>query len=92
MSSIICENIEKFLLFAIKYSLQNYPLAYGWIQLKDLLKTNKPIIFLTTHSENIKRNCLELLKEFNYKFRVIENNSIEKSDEFIVFRKLFTKE
>ena len=50
---------------------------------EEILKTKKPIIFLATHSDGVKKNCLELLKEMNYKIEIIGNMTLEKADEFV---------
>ncbi len=53
------------------------------IGVRELFKTNKPIIFLATHGEDIKKNCLQLLKDFGYKIEIIGNASFENADEFV---------
>lgn len=52
---------------------------------KKILKTKKPIIFLATHGDEVKKKCLGLLKELNYKIEIIGNCSIEKADEFVFY-------
>lgn len=50
---------------------------------KEILKTKKPVIFLATHSDEVKKNCLELLKGMNYQIEIIGNGTLEKADEFV---------
>jgi FkbM family methyltransferase len=50
---------------------------------KEILKTKKPIIFLATHGDDIKKNCLKLLKEMNYTIEIIGNMDLESADEFV---------
>ena len=49
----------------------------------EILKTKRPIIFLATHGDEVKKNCLELLKEMSYKIEIIGNGTLEKADEFV---------
>lgn len=49
---------------------------------REILKEKNPIIFLATHSDETKKKCLELLKEFGYRIQIIGNVSNEKADEF----------
>ena len=48
-----------------------------------LLKSNKPIIFLATHSPELRTNCLNLLFEYGYRITCIGNKPLDESDEFI---------
>jgi hypothetical protein len=50
---------------------------------KEILKTKKPVIFLATHGEEVKKNCLELLKEMGYTIQIIGNEALEEADEFV---------
>lgn len=50
---------------------------------KEILNTKKPVIFLATHGDEVKKNCLELLKEMSYKIEIIGNGTLEKADEFV---------
>ena len=50
---------------------------------KEILKTKKPVIFIATHGDAVKKNCLELLKEMSYKIEIIGNGTLEKADEFV---------
>jgi FkbM family methyltransferase len=50
---------------------------------KDLLRNKKPVIFLATHSSEIKAKCLKLLAEFGYTVTAIDNKPIEESDDFV---------
>jgi len=49
----------------------------------ELLKNKKPVIFLATHSSELKAKCLKLMAEFGYSIAPINNKSIEESDEFV---------
>ena len=49
----------------------------------EILITKKPIIFLATHGEEVKKNCLELLKEMGYTIQIIGNEALEEADEFV---------
>ena len=52
---------------------------------KNLLLKYKPILFLSTHGEEIKNNCLSYLKQLNYHhIKPINANSIEKASEFLI--------
>lgn len=50
---------------------------------QEILKTKKPIIFLATHGNEVKKNCLELLQKMNYKIEIIGNMTLENADEFV---------
>lgn len=50
---------------------------------KELLKSKKPVIFLATHSAELRAKCLKLLAEFSYTVSSIENKLMEESDEFV---------
>ena len=50
---------------------------------KELLKRKKPVIFLATHSSEIRAKCLKLLAEFGYTITSLDNKPIEESDEFV---------
>ena len=50
---------------------------------KKLLRTKKPVIFLATHSSELRAECLKLLAEFDYTVTSIDNKPIEESDEFV---------
>ncbi len=53
------------------------------IGVKKILKTKKPIIFLATHSAELRAKCLKLLADFGYTVTSINNKQIEESDEFV---------
>jgi hypothetical protein len=40
------------------------------------LKTFMPLIFLSTHSEQLKSDCVSFLKDFGYRFEFIGNDVI----------------
>ena len=50
---------------------------------KVLLKRKKPVIFLATHSNELRAKCLKLLIEFGYTISAIDNKTLEESDEFV---------
>ncbi len=50
---------------------------------KELLKNKKPVIFLATHSDELRAKCLKLIAEFGYKVKSIDKRSIEESDDFV---------
>jgi len=50
---------------------------------KELLKRKKPVIFLATHSSEIRVKCLKLLTAHGYIISAIDNKPIEESDEFV---------
>jgi len=50
---------------------------------KELLKSKKPVIFLATHSAELRAKCLKLIAEFGYNAKSIDNKPIEESDEFV---------
>lgn len=49
--------------------------------LRDLLTTYKPGIFLSTHGARVHKNCLNLLAELNYVFVALDSNDLESSKE-----------
>ena len=49
----------------------------------NILKRKKPVIFLATHSNELRSKCLKLLTEHGYTIAPIENKSLEESDEFV---------
>ena len=52
---------------------------------KNLLLKYKPILFLSTHGEESKNNCLSYLKQLNYHhIKPINANSIRKAYEFLI--------
>ena len=48
-----------------------------------LLKEHSPKIFLATHGDEVKENCLSLLDRLKYKFYPISSDSIEECDEIL---------
>ena len=50
---------------------------------KELLKSKKPIIFLATHSDELRVKCLALIAEFGYIVTSIGDKPLEESDEFV---------
>ena len=50
---------------------------------KELVKTKKPVIFLATHSNELRAKCLKLLTDHGYTISSIDNKPIEESDEFV---------
>ena len=50
---------------------------------KELLKRKKPVIFLATHSAELRAKCLKLLTEHGYSIKPIGSQSLEESDEFV---------
>jgi len=50
---------------------------------KEILKTKKPVIFLATHSDELRAKCLKLIADFGYSIKPIGSQSFEKSDEFV---------
>lgn len=55
----------------------------AFIGAKELLKRKKPIIFLATHSSELRAKCLKLLTEHGYTISAIDNKPFEESDEFV---------
>ena len=52
---------------------------------KNLLSESKPAILLSTHGDKVKNDCIDFLKQFNYKtFKPLDANSIEKATEFLI--------
>ncbi len=50
---------------------------------KELFKRKKPVIFLATHSSELRAKCLNLLTVHGYTITAIDNKSLEESDEFV---------
>lgn len=50
---------------------------------KELLKIKKPVIFLATHSAELRAECLKLLAEFGYTISTVDKKPMEESDEFV---------
>jgi FkbM family methyltransferase len=50
---------------------------------KEILKTKKPVIFIATHSAELRAKCLKLIAEFGYTVKSINNKPVEESDEFV---------
>lgn len=50
---------------------------------KELLQNRKPVIFLATHSDELRIKCLKLLAEFGYTIATVDKNPIEESDDFV---------
>ena len=50
---------------------------------QEILKNKKPVIFLATHSSELRAKCLKLLTEHGYTILTIDNKPIEESDEFV---------
>ena len=50
---------------------------------KEILKTKKPVIFIATHSAELRTKCLKLLAEFGYTVKSIDNKPVDESDEFV---------
>jgi FkbM family methyltransferase len=46
-----------------------------------LLRQSSPVIFLSTHGQDVHRACCELLRSFGYKLRAIGPRSIDETDE-----------
>ncbi|MFX0104823.1 MAG: FkbM family methyltransferase [Candidatus Hodarchaeota archaeon] len=52
---------------------------------KNLLSESKPIILLSTHGDKVKKECLDFLKQLNYKIlKPLDTDSIEKATEFLI--------
>jgi len=52
---------------------------------KTLLKKYKPIIFLSTHGDFLKRECINYLKRLNYQyFKPIDSLTIKDASEFLL--------
>jgi FkbM family methyltransferase len=50
---------------------------------KELLKNIKPVIFLATHSNELRAKCLKLLNEFSYSISTIDKKPLDESDDFV---------
>lgn len=50
---------------------------------KELLKNKKPVIFLASHSKELRAKCLKLLTEFGYSVSTIDNKPLDESDDFV---------
>lgn len=50
---------------------------------KELLKRKKPVIFLATHSNELRADCLKLIAEHGYSIKPIGSQSLEDSDDFV---------
>lgn len=50
---------------------------------KEILRNKKPVLFLATHSGELRTQCLKLLAEFGYTVTAIDNKPLEESDEFV---------
>lgn len=50
---------------------------------KELLKNKKPVIFLATHSIELRTKCLKLLTEFGYSIATVDKKPIDESDDFV---------
>jgi len=50
---------------------------------KNILEKYHPTIFLSTHNEQVHKECLELLRSFNYKLGSIDNLDINKTSEVL---------
>jgi FkbM family methyltransferase len=50
---------------------------------KELLKNKKPVIFLATHSNELRVKCLKLLAEFSYSVSSIDKKPMDESDDFV---------
>jgi FkbM family methyltransferase len=50
---------------------------------KEILKSVKPVIFLATHSNELRAKCIKLLIENGYTITPIDNKPVEESDEFV---------
>lgn len=51
--------------------------------LKEILKTARPDVFLSTHGPAIHSGCVSLLKELNYSLKPLDANSIVSCKEFL---------
>lgn len=47
---------------------------------KDTISKKKPVVFLSTHSDELRTLCLEYLKEFGYTFEVLSQNKNNPSE------------
>lgn len=54
---------------------------------KEYLKKFNPIIFLSTHSEKLKKDCIHFLVNLDYVVNPINANDIEKANEFFIIKK-----
>ncbi|WP_170249893.1 FkbM family methyltransferase [Gillisia hiemivivida] len=55
--------------------------------LKDLepyLRVQKPIIFLSTHGDEIRESCLKLMKSLNYNITPLDDKSMIKAREYLI--------
>ena len=50
---------------------------------QELLRRKKPVIFLATHSDELREKCLKLLTEFGYNSKSIDDKPLTESDEFV---------
>jgi FkbM family methyltransferase len=60
------------------------------VNLKDFLITNSPIIFLSTHGNDIHVKCVNLLTELGYDLTPLDNSTVEHARE-VMARKLTQK-
>ena len=50
---------------------------------RGLLKSKKSVIFLATHSAEIRVKCLKLMADFGYTVKSVDNKPLDESDEFV---------
>jgi FkbM family methyltransferase len=50
---------------------------------KELLKNKRPVIFLATHSNELRAKCLKLLAECGYSVATIDKKPLDVSDDFV---------
>ncbi len=53
---------------------------------EQLLRKSNPVIFLSTHGQDVHRACCELLRTLGYKLNAIGPRSIEETDELYCFK------
>jgi len=54
------------------------------LDLEPYLKSQKPVIFLSTHGDEIRESCLNLMKNLNYKIIPLDDKSILKAREYLI--------
>jgi FkbM family methyltransferase len=53
---------------------------------EQLLRKSSPVIFLSTHGQDVHRACCELLRTLDYKLNAIGSRSIDETDELYCFK------
>lgn len=52
---------------------------------KYILIKHKPVVFLSTHSDDLRKNCLEIMQEFGYNnISPINSENIDTASEFLI--------